>query len=630
MAKRKISFTRDKKIIGAVAEYLVYMDGSCLGRIDNGETATITISSDRHLFYVYAKFTDKPVRSEEILIPSNDLDYHYHITTSAGLFSGHVNLQEDQSQAEYNERVMNNRRIQSNIISRVDSVMKPIISSGKMGERDFSAINTLSTEYKNSTYFKNVINTLRNEYYKAIATTFFDTGISHTQIYRVLKEVASFTGENIATFESLKHYDYMVIDNNLLNSVLSTNALEDLYSIVQKETLKELTDDFLLAYPEGKDLCESNQYEQSVNRILFTNYSNEDLDNAKRWLLFAAMDEGGQKEASDFYEIMLKFNKIMFGDRVRKDNGQIIEINSVDMIIAESLRLSTVNSIDKINDTLDNFLNVGCPLYKIGNDQYNILIDVFTSINAYKQEEMVLTAMVSNCVERTPEQEERLRFLKNKKSNYGDNGHNSNFSNKPIVAEAISDDGKLTYEYRSITWKENDIINYFDSLSMQNQTVLFPFVINEWSKNIKVNGIKWNIENVADRLDQVLTENFDDKYKVNIIESGPTGEYADFDQTALIVDRLDVGYPWITFNVIGEQLMKNQITLSVYAMYMPAYDEGLGESCIERNTGMCNKMLMFNQKQNPKVNNYMTNLTDLIINELEKWINNQSESNIYS
>ena len=132
------------------------------------------------------------------------------------------------------------------------------------------------------------------------------------------------------------------------------------------------------------------------------------------------------------------------------------------------------------------------------------------------------------------------------------------------------------------------------------------------------------------RLNEVLIENFDDKYKVNIIESGPTGQYADFDKTAFIVNKLDTGYPWITFNVIGEQLMKNQITLSVYAMYTPAFDEDLGLSNIERNTGMCNKILMLNQKQNPKINNYMTNLTNLIIDELEKWINSQSENNIYS
>ncbi len=197
------------------------------------------------------------------------------------------------------------------------------------------------------------------------------------------------------------------------------------------------------------------------------------------------------------------------------------------------------------------------------------------------------------------------------------------------MEDAVTDNG-FVYEYRSITWKENDIVNYFDALSMQNQTVLFPFVINEWTKNITVNGIKWSIENVANRINEVLIENFGEKFKVNIVESGRTGEYVDFDKTALIVNKLDTGYPWITFNVIGEQMMKNQITLSVYAMYTPAFDDNLGKSIFERNMGMCNKLLMLNEKQNPKINNYMTNLTDLIIKELEKWINNQNESNIYS
>ena len=626
MANRKIILTRDKKFIGGGADYLVYLDGECLGRIDNGDTASRVVSSNQHVIYVYGKFTDRPVRSDEIYIPENDLDYHYHIVTTSGLFSGHIELQEDSSQASYNRDILEKRRIQNNIISRVDSVIKPIIKSGKMGERNFEAINTLTAEYINSDYYKEVINMLRNEYYKTLATKSFSVGMSHLKIYQVLKEISIFTRENIATFESLRHYDYMVIDNNIFNSVLSIDTIEDLRKIMNKEPLKELSEDFLMTYHESKRLCDLGFYEKSINRLLFTKFTDDDLDNAKRWLLYASMDEGAGKEASDFYNVMLKFNKTVFGDSVLDENNRTVEIKSVDMIIAESIRLSSVNSIDKINEPLDDFLNIGCKYFNVDKEQYNILINIFTYLNAYKQEEMVLEAMVSNCIERTPEQEERLRFLKNKKNNFV---NNEKFSYTPTVEDAVTDNG-FVYEYRSITWKENDIVNYFDALSMQNQTVLFPFVINEWTKNITVNGIKWSIENVANRINEVLIENFGEKFKVNIVESGPTGEYVDFDKTALIVNKLDTGYPWITFNVIGEQMMKNQITLSVYAMYTPAFDDNLGKSNIERNMGMCNKLLMLNQKQNPKINNYMTNLTDLIIKELEKWINNQNESNIYS
>lgn len=626
MANRKFIITREKKFMGGGADYVVYIDGKCIGRVDNGDTASLTVSTSRHIIYVVAKFPDKHVKSNEVCMPADDLDYHYRITTTTGLLSSHIQLSEDQEQAAYNRSILEKRRIQNNIISRVDSVMKPIIEGAKMGERDFSAINTLTAEYRNSDYYKNIIRTLRNEYYKTIATKYFDTGIAHSKIYQVLKEIATFTGENIATFESLNHYDYMMIDNNMFNSVLSLDTIDDLDRIRARETLREMTEQFTLAYPEAKECSDRGNYEKAVNRVLFTEFSEDDLDNAKRWLLFASMNEGTEKEASEFYDCMVRINKIAFGDYVLDDNNRKVEIKSVDMIIAEALRLHFVNAIDKINDSLNDFLNVGCKCFNIGQEQYNILLNVFSFLNAYKQEEMVLEAMVSNYIERTAEQEERLNFLRTQKGGFSHSG-NSNY--KPVEVHETPDD-KFVYEYRSITWKEPDVTNYFDSLSIQNQSVALPFVINEWSKNINADGIKWEIEKVTERLSQVLLHNFDDRFKINIVESGPTGNFTEYDETALIVDTKSSGYPWITFNVVGEQMMKNQVTLSVYAMYTPALDASLGESKIERNKNMCSKLLMLIQKQNPKINNYMTNVTDLIIKELEKWINTQNENNIYS
>lgn len=622
---RKLIITRPKKFVGAATKYIVYVDGQNIGNVRNGETATCLISTNAHSVCVVNYYDNGSAQSNDVYVPANDLDYHFNISVKTGLLSPVIELTEDAPQAAYNRQILEKRNKINDIVTKVDAVMKPILESNPVGERDFSPINNLAYEYKNSDYFKGIIDTLRKEYYKNLAIKCFDTGMGHSKIYSVLKEIASFTGENIATFESLKHYDYMMIDNNLFNSVLSLDTIEDLNQIRSKESLKELKEDFTMAYTNAKNMYELEFYEQSINRLLFTKFTDDDLDNAKRWLLFASLNEGVEKEASDFYDFMMRLNKIAFGDHVRGDNNRKIEIKSVDMIIAEALRFSYVNSIDKINDSLDDFLNVGCKCFNIGQEQYNILLNIFTFLNAYKQEEMVLEAMVSNCIERTAAQEERLSFLKNKqRSSYGVGSS----TYKPVVIEEVPDD-KIVYEYRSITWKETDIINYFDSLSMQNQTIFIPFVINEWSKNINAVGIKWEIENVATRLDQVLQDNFDNRFKVNIIESGPTGNYTEYDKTALIVDSIPSGYPWITFNVVGEQMMKNQVTLSVYAMYTPALDESLGESKIERNSVMCNKILMLNQKQNPKINNYMTNVTDLIIRELEKWINTQNESNIY-
>lgn len=624
---RKLTFTREKKFMGSGLYCLVHVDGKNLGDVPNGETATNTVSTNAHSIYVVFKAGDTSLSSNEVTIPANDLDYHFHITYKPGWLRDSVELTEDETQASYNRQIIENRNRINDIVSTVNAVIKLIIESNVIGQRDFSPINKLDAQYKNSDYFKQKINNLRSGYFKGIATNYFEGGVTHSTIYAVLKEITSFTGESIETFESLKHYDYMITRRNLINSVLTLNTIEDLDKIKNRETISDIPEKFTRTYSEAKKYCELGYYEKSVNKLLFTEFTDEDLDNAKRWLLFAALIEGTRKETSDLYNQVLKLNKLAFGDEVRDEKKRSVEVKSIDMIIAEAIRLSYVNSIDKINDTLDDFLNVGCKCFMIGQEQYNILLNIFTFLQAYKQEEMVLEAMVSNCIERTAEQEERLHFLKNKRSNYNGNG-TSSF--KPVELQEVPDD-KTVYEYRSVSWKEADINSYFDSLSMQNQTVSIPFVVNEWSKNINASGIKWDIVSVAKQLKKVLQENFDDRFRVGVIESGPTGNYTEYDKTALITDTIISGYPWIVFNVIGEQMMKNQVTLSIYAMYMPEFDMDLMDisSIIEKNDRMCKKILMLNQKQNPKVNNYMMNVTDLIIKELEKWINTQSESDIY-
>lgn len=620
---RKLQITRVKKIGGGAAKAYIYVDGKNQGCIDNGKTGVLEIDCNAHSLYIVITLPQGDIKSNMVTIPSNDLNYWYHFELKTGLFSSTVSLFEDEKLAEQNRQTLIDRKQFNDIKSKVDSVFDKIISGNEIGKRDYGLLKTLPDYCRESDYYKRNVLGMRYNHYKNCAEMYFDDKIGINVIYLFMLDAASLCGKDKNTFTSLKHYNYLITQNNIINSCLSENISESLESI-RKKNMRELSESILSAYNQGLEFYKQGKYENAINSILLTDFSAEDLNDLKKWMIWGSMIEGESKETSDFYNTLQNVNcKLM--KIITKKDGKILQLKNIDMIIAESIRLANARSISNINDELETFLNITCKIFNVKEQQYRILQNLFSYLNAYEQEKMVLEAMVSNCIPRTSEQEERLSFLKTHNPTSFDN---SSTADSASNTESCSD-GKFTYEYRSVSWNNKEISEYFDSLSLQNQTVQTPFVIEEWNKNLNINNITWDIEKVAEKIEDALKENFGDRYKVGLTNSRSTGGISEYDKTILITDFSENGYPWLTFNVIGEQITKNQIMIYVYAMYMTNFDLSLSNSIIERNKEICNKILLLKQKQNPKINSYMQVLTDIIIKELENWLNGQNSSSIY-
>ena len=74
--------------------------------------------------------------------------------------------------------------------------------------------------------------------------------------------------------------------------------------------------------------------------------------------------------------------------------------------------------------------------------------------------------------------------------------------------------------------------------------------------------------------------------------------------------------------------MVGQLTLSIYALYMPEKDK-LPENVYDKNSLILGKVQMLKNSQHPKMNNLIKMMTNLIIKELETWINSKREDSIY-
>ena len=420
----------------------------------------------------------------------------------------------------------------------------------------------------------------------------------------------------------LKHYDYIVTQKNFINSVLTDNFVEELREI--KDTSNTFPDELATTYETVRMLADKNNFRDAISTILFADYPVGYYDEMKRFLLKCALLEGENKDFSDCYKLMLKATEHIFKPRVIQ-NEKFITVKTIDTIIAEAIRYSNVNSVSEINEKLEQFLTLTCPFFQIDVSQYILLQNVFNYLEAYEQEKMVLEAMVTNCISRTPEQEQRLEFLKNTKISNLTNASNT-------ICEEDVPEGKFVYDYRFVGYSDTDLKNYFNDLSLKNKTLDKPVVVREWNKSINVDSFKYDIDKLHEYLKATMSENFPDRYKVGITSAAPasTGELVyerEYTDAILIMD--DITYNWLAFYIEGEQLLKSRVTISIYAIYMPMFDlfVDVEEDIYKQNDRICNKIEVLKKQMNPKFNTYMNTIIEVIIEDLENWLNNSSSSN---
>ena len=75
-------------------------------------------------------------------------------------------------------------------------------------------------------------------------------------------------------------------------------------------------------------------------------------------------------------------------------------------------------------------------------------------------------------------------------------------------------EGEYLYDHRFFTWKSNEIQQYFTSISLKRKCQKFPMVIDEWQKDVSLQGIRWNDEHISQLIRDGLIRNFgEDVYK---------------------------------------------------------------------------------------------------------------------
>lgn len=650
----------------------VILDRKDIGIIHPGENAGIEISNDGHrLYFIYYVTAiggnDVPISSEEIYISSTfdsapeKLEYDFNISIKQS-----INLKENmkasftqmfmskQQQLNMNanrnfdiivvqlpENVQEIQRKQKincmhyNVEQAIKSLTDQILNN-IFEPLDFTEFDNLSEEEKHYSYMdKMFVPILVERMYTELVRYYLEGSISMRMMFMVLHQLTHIPYTDKIIGNSLKHMEYLCISGKNINSVLHGNAVEELEKLRTSNfhiiNFKRLDQDEMRDKWNNRESFDFMKRDKGVTKLLYdeivnVNKSEEYFDDLKKSILMIAMIEREQPELSGLLPDIKIAMQETFGPVIYHE-GKPLMSKTVDMLIADAIHFSKVNSIDQINDSLSVFLNILCPNLQIGAEQYCILQEVFAWLKAYKQEAMVLDAMVNNGVSRTKEQDNRLAFLNSNKTSSNLNigvGYTNSVSENGQTCENV-----LYYDYRFMSMNDTEISTLLNSLSMENHTINNTIVVDEWTNSIEMQGIEWNNASIKKCLEEALKKNFGDRYIISTTECGVASEVSlDTAPAILIAEAEGQAMPWLSFIVSGEQIILNQMNISVYAIYRPDHDI-LGKNVYERNQRIEKQVLMFRKKQNPKIINLIQIVTNLVVKELENWVNSQQSPNIY-
>lgn len=516
----------------------------------------------------------------------------------------------------------------ANIMQQVGNTGLPKMSGiGK----DYSFFEQLTIEERKTEYVKNQIINLTNMAYESAVKAYFEYDYSIGMIIQIVEPVEYFDEVKEMVQNSLKNKQYFLEDGREISSVLAgkediqneLNRIMDSAIGTENEIYK-----FLDFYATAKEFYEKGEFVKAFDALAHSGYSNNLFDDSKRFLLKTAMsllNNSNDKSAGDLFEnIRIRVEKLFRGVRLfENQDGTIgtIEVPMADMIIADALVYSRSGLIDNVNKNLEDFINMGRD--DIDRSQYEVLRKVFAFLKVYKQESMVLEAMVKYNIPRTELQEQRLVFLRENMNSLS-SGSNGNMP-KEIVYE--KENGKLVYDYRCLSWNESQIRNYFNFLSSEERVLNDILVINEWTNNLQIKtGLDWNMNDLVNHLKEGLQKNFGDKYELKVVESASlTEDWLDYEDSIFIEEKVGWKYPWMSFVINAEQMTVSQISFSIYALYDVKKDLLEEENLIQRNSKLATKLITIKSKQNPKINNYISTMQSVLVSELEKYLNNNIE-----
>lgn len=158
--ERYLILSRKKKIAGSFVPYNINIDGQWVAQLKNGQTINIPLDYSEHKMYIRADFSGNNVFSEGLTIGAGSVNHHLHCYHKTLLTSVIVTWDVDQEQEAYNAELLKQQYIETNIQNEIRNVLYPELDK-KIGFRNFSVLNKLSSATRTSKIFASTIETVK-------------------------------------------------------------------------------------------------------------------------------------------------------------------------------------------------------------------------------------------------------------------------------------------------------------------------------------------------------------------------------------------------------------------------------------------------------------------------------------
>lgn len=144
-------------------------------------------------------------------------------------------------------------------------------------------------------------------------------------------------------------------------------------------------------------------------------------------------------------------------------------------------------------------------------------------------------------------------------------------------------------------------------------------VVDEWQKDITVQGIQWNNEQPMQMITAEVEKNFGDIYSVKVVPAGAAvDDWVDTIPSIYIcMNDVNGRNAELSFLVTGEQITNSTIHLSIMVLLAPVDST----NNIMDNEMLCKKVIAVKEKHNPRIDTYISTMKNTLIGQLEEWIN---------
>lgn len=496
----------------------------------------------------------------------------------------------------------------------VSYMFAQVMLGENMSQRDFSFFDQMPGEYRNGSEFKKNLAKVEEKYYSFLANAFKDCEITVPSIISCLKDLLYFDELRDDIESMIAAEPYLKSEVAASASVFSESS--DISAMMQRVRDYNIMDTMrtMGEFVDGITVSESSDFKGALRHWLLGSYSKEELDDIKIAVLHLAQEEDQNEAIVEIYDCYKKLCKRTFGlSTVKKVDGkeEVVIYPPVDMVIAEVLRHICSGTADQYNADLKEWIET-CG-ERIGGEQLNVLQNVFFHLNAFEQEEIVLEHMVRHNIARSAEQEQRLKFLK---------GNHTTGSMGQTTFQAINvqaGENDLLYDHRFVNWKVNEIQQYFSNLTLTRTSQIHKMVIDEWQKDVSIPGILWNNEEVLKLVSAEMEKNFGRVYEVSIVDAGAAvDDWVDV-LPSIYIRAMDAGVrnSELSFLVVGEQVTNSTVHLTIMVLLAPIVQA----SEATENDVLCKKMIAVKEKHNPRVDTFISTVKNILIGQLETWIN---------